>query len=114
MTSLVLYVFLAGVAAGPAAVPPPQPWSPVLDCARRVYAMDTLICETPALLAVAREVEAAYARARLRLPAEQAGRLEADQLAWSKRRNMCAFERRASACVGRLQVKRTKSLNGRR
>lgn len=101
--------------AGPPAlaqapVPPPPAWSPDLDCAARVYAVDTLICEDPGLLKGARRVEDAYRRAVALRPQTQAA-LQAEQLAWSKQRNLCVFERGARACVKRLQASRTKALN---
>ncbi|KSB91784.1 hypothetical protein AS593_07110 [Caulobacter vibrioides] len=90
-----------------APVPPPPNWSPNLDCNARIYAVDTLICEDVALLESARKVEAAYVRAAAVRPD---GSLQADQVAWSKQRNMCVFERKASGCVKRLQDRRTKTL----
>lgn len=101
------------IAASPvmaqAPVPPPPAWTPDLDCAARVYAVDTLICEDPVLLKGARQVEEAYRRASVSPPDIQ-GTLQADQLEWSKQRNMCVFERGADRCVKRLQARRVKAL----
>ncbi|NQE60594.1 hypothetical protein [Caulobacter sp. RHG1] len=92
-----------------APVPPPPAWSPNLDCAARVYAVDTLICEDPGLLEGARQVEAAYRRATALSP-DSLDALQVDQLEWSKQRNMCVFERGARGCVKRLQARRAKAL----
>ncbi len=110
---LTMFALAAAMASAQASVPPPPPWSPVLECDRRVYAIDGLVCEDASLLAGSRIMEAAYARALATLPAEQGARLAETQQAWSKQRNMCAFKRKAKACVARLQVQRTRAIEGR-
>ena len=110
---LTKFALAAAMAVGQSPVPPPPSWSPVLDCGRRVYAIEGLICEDPALLAGARRMEAAYARALADLPFDQAEQLADAQLAWSKQRNQCAFKRKAAACVDRLQAKRTRAMERR-
>lgn len=97
---------IAFFGSGQAPVPPPPNWSPVLDCQRQVYAMDGLICENAQLLAQTREVEAAFTAALDRAPAADRAGHAADQEAWSKRRNLCAFQTRAATCVKRLQKQR--------
>jgi uncharacterized protein len=109
---LLACLMMAAPAGAQAPVPPPPSWSPSLDCNTRIYAVDSLICEDAALLTEARKVEAAYRQAIAQHPAALEA-LQADQLAWSKQRNRCVFERKASRCVRRLQASRIRALAGR-
>lgn len=110
---LTIFALVAATVVGQAPVPPPPSWSPVLDCGQRIYAIEGLICEDPALLAGARRMETAYALALVDLPSAQAAQLAEAQLEWSKQRNQCAFKRKAAACVDRLQDKRTRAIERR-
>lgn len=89
-------------------IAPPPAWSPFLDCGARIYAIDGLICEDADLLNGARQVEATYRQAAVSPDLRDA--LQTDQLEWSKRRNLCAFDRKARRCVKRLQTSRTAAL----
>jgi uncharacterized protein len=106
--SLLAVGLVAGSAYGQTPIAPPPSWSPVLDCQARVFAIDTLICDNSSLLASARRMEAAYAAARGN--GASPDKLADDQQAWSKTRNLCAFDQKAARCVARLQNKRTKAL----
>lgn len=106
--SLLAVGLAAGSAYGQAPIAPPLSWSPVLDCQARVFAIDTLICEDPLLLASTRRMEAAYAAALSNGASRE--KLADDQQAWSKTRNRCAFDRKAARCVARLQNKRKRVL----
>lgn len=110
---LTIFALAAAVAVARAPTPPPPSWSPDLDCDRRIYAIDGLVCEDAALLAGSRKMEAAYARALAALPAQQGAQFADAQQAWSRKRNMCAFKHKARACVDRLQVQRTRAIEGR-
>lgn len=106
--SLLAVGLLTRSAYGQAPIAPPPSWSLVLDCQARVFAIDTLICEDPGLLASTRRMEGAYAAALGAGASPE--KLADDQQAWSKTRNLCAFDRKAARCIARLQNKRTKAL----
>lgn len=108
-----LPMVVALVGSGQAPAPPPPAWTPVLDCQRQVYAMDGLICEDAKLLAQTRDVEASFTAALNRARAADRAGLVADQEAWSKRRNLCAFQTRAATCIQRLQKQRLLYLSHR-
>lgn len=108
-----LFAVLGLSGSGQAPVPPPPGWSATLDCARPVYAAEMQICEDPELLGSARRMEMAYAQRAGTLSEPRALSLAADQEAWSKKRNHCAFSADAKACIGRLQKNRIQTLQRR-
>ncbi|MBY8824996.1 hypothetical protein [Sphingomonas colocasiae] len=99
---------MAFASASPAtAVPPPPPGPPIVDCARPIYAVDTLICEDP-------QLRAANDRVRALLDANPAG--AADRAApadwiesqpdWFRRRALCAFRKEGRVCVADAYAER--------
>ena len=83
------------VLAAPAPVPPP-PDQPVVDCARPVYAIDTMICDDRDLGAATAEVDGLLAG--LSFAALDPGWIE-PQADWVRRRALCAFQPDGHACV---------------
>lgn len=85
------------VAAGSAAalIPPPPPQAGV-DCSAKVYAVDTIVCENPDLLAMDQAVQRETIDAAL-APAESA-LFEAHD-SWFRRRGLCAMVETARECV---------------
>lgn len=79
----------------PAAVPPP-PDQPVIDCARPVYAIDTMICDD-------RDLGAANAEMKGLLAGVSFAGLDPDRIEpqadWVRRRALCAFQSDGRACV---------------
>lgn len=93
-------LWLAGallIGSGPAAalIPPPPPRAGV-DCNARVYAIDTVVCENPDLLAMDRAVQRETIDAGAE-PAESA-LFEAHDT-WFRRRGLCAMVETARECV---------------
>lgn len=111
-----MILFLAPILlaqASPAAAPPP-PWRSVfLDCARPVYATDSLVCGDPALLALNARLETVYDGIASGLAPESASALESEQRAWIGQRNRCAFKRKQRDCVIRLYRTRQTMLDRR-
>ena len=79
----------------PAAVPPP-PDQPVIDCARPVYAVDTMICDDRDLGAANAEMNGLLAG--LSFAGFDPDRIE-PQADWVRRRALCAFQSDGRACV---------------
>ena len=79
----------------PAAVPPP-PDQPVIDCARPVYAIDTMICDDRDLGAMNTEMNGLLAG--LSFAGLDPDRIE-PQADWVRRRALCAFQSDGRACV---------------
>lgn len=100
---------MVSAARGQNPTPPPPRWSPVLDCQARVFAIDTLICDDASLMSATRRLEKAFDGAMAKAGAD-APRLEQEQELWSKKRNHCAFDKKAKRCVSRLQERRTQEL----
>lgn len=89
LTSLVM----AGSAA--AFIPPPPPQSGV-DCNAKVYAIDTVVCDDPDLLAMDRAVRRATIDAGAEPP--DSAVFEAHET-WFRRRGLCAMVETARDCV---------------
>jgi hypothetical protein len=83
------------VQAAPAPVPPP-PDQPVIDCARPVYAIDTMICDDRELGAANAEVDGLLAG--LSFAGLDPSWIE-PQADWVRRRALCAFQPDGRACV---------------
>lgn len=83
------------VQAAPAPVPPP-PDQPAIDCARPVYAIDTMICDDRDLGAANAEVDGLLAG--LSFAGLDPGWIE-PQADWVRRRALCAFQPDGRACV---------------
>ncbi len=81
--------------AAPAPVPPP-PDQPVIDCARPVYAIDTMICADRGLGAANAEMDGLLAG--LSFAGLDPGWIE-PQADWVRRRALCAFQPDGRACV---------------
>jgi uncharacterized protein len=81
--------------AAPAPVPPP-PDQPVIDCARPVYAIDTMICDDRDLGAANAEMDGLLAG--LSFEGLDPGWIE-PQVDWVRRRALCAFQPDGRACV---------------
>jgi uncharacterized protein len=79
----------------PAAVPPP-PDQPIIDCARPVYAIDTMICDDRDLGAANAEMNGLLAG--LSFAGLDPDRIE-PQADWVRRRALCAFQSDGRACV---------------
>lgn len=81
--------------AAPAPVPPP-PDQPVIDCARPVYAIDTMVCDDRDLGAANAEMDGLLAG--LSFEGLDSGWVE-PQADWVRRRALCAFQSDGRACV---------------
>lgn len=86
---------LIGSAPAAALIPPPPPQAGV-DCNAKIYAIDTVVCENPDLLAMDRAVQ----REALDAGAEPAESVlfEAHDT-WFRRRGLCAMVETARECV---------------
>ena len=93
---LLLGALLATAAAPAAALIPPPPSQTGVDCDAKVYAVDTIVCEDPDLLAMDQAVQRAIADLGLE-PAESAT-YEAHE-AWFRRRGLCAMVETARECL---------------
>lgn len=89
LTSLVM----CGSAA--AFIPPPPPQSGV-DCNAKVYAIDTVVCDDPDLLAMDRAVQRSTSDASAEPP--ESTFFEAHET-WFRRRGLCAMVETARDCV---------------
>lgn len=96
IAGLALTLLVALPAYGqPAAVPPP-PDQPVIDCARPVYAIDTMICDDRDLGAANSEMNGLLSR--VSFAGFDPDRIE-PQADWVRRRALCAFQSDGRACV---------------
>lgn len=93
---LLLGALLAIAAPPAAALIPPPPHRAGVDCNAKVYAIDTVVCEDPALLAMDQAVQRAIADLGPE-PAESAT-YEAHET-WFRRRGLCAMVETARECV---------------
>lgn len=84
---------LAGQNALAQPVPPPQSQVSA-HCVGRVYATDRLVCTNPDLRALDAEMLELWT-----LVAELRRQSQADQVAWFRRRSLCAFDPDHRACA---------------
>ncbi|MDG2528212.1 lysozyme inhibitor LprI family protein [Caulobacter endophyticus] len=108
--TLTLAVLASNAAAQTAPVPPPPDRPPLLDCAQKVFVAETIVCESPDLLAQNGRVEAAYLDLRGRLAPAAATVLEDEQRAWLARRNACVFKSSSRGYIARANAARLKDL----
>jgi hypothetical protein len=89
---------LALGSAGGGAVPPPLPQTGA-DCERPTYASDQLACSDPALRALDEQVRDAWLALVATGPSLDIPAAVETQVAWFRRRSLCAFSERHGACL---------------
>lgn len=94
--ALLLGALLAIAPLPAAALIPPPPTQTGVDCNAKVYAVDTIVCENPDLLAMDQAVQRAIADIGPE-PAESAA-YEAHET-WFRRRGLCAMVETARECL---------------
>lgn len=105
-------VAMLGLSQPGSAAPPPPPSGVQINCDATAYASEQLICSDPLLLARDAEMMAAYWRMIAATAEARRQSAADDQIAWMRRRNMCAFQADGRACVLKQYDEREAMLAG--